>query len=167
MSSNEPERIAAVNEYAPKEVAELDLYQKREKIYTRSIEGFFQRIRLFTGWPLLVGYFFLPWTQWHGHQTVLFDLPARKFYIFDLVFWPQDLVLLAWTLIIAAFALFFFTSLFGRIWCGYPARKRCGPVFSCGWSKKRKAVATSVSNSIKCRGLRKKFYAKPQNTRCG
>ncbi|HRF87335.1 MAG TPA: cytochrome c oxidase accessory protein CcoG [Pseudomonadales bacterium] len=119
MSSNEPERISAVNEYAPKEVAELDLYQKREKIYTRSIEGFFQRIRLFTGWPLLVGYFFLPWTQWHGHQTVLFDLPARKFYIFDLVFWPQDLVLLAWTLIIAAFALFFFTSLFGRIWCGY------------------------------------------------
>ncbi len=49
MSSNEPERISAVNEYAPKEVAELDLYQKREKIYTRSIEGFFQRIRLFTG----------------------------------------------------------------------------------------------------------------------
>ncbi|HNL91663.1 MAG TPA: 4Fe-4S binding protein, partial [Pseudomonadales bacterium] len=123
MLPNEPEKIpvvnVTVNEYAPKEVSELDLYQKREKIYTRSIEGFFQRIRLFTGWPLLVGYFFLPWTQWHGHQTVLFDLPARKFYIFDLVFWPQDLVLLAWTLIIAAFALFFFTSLFGRIWCGY------------------------------------------------
>ncbi|MEZ5539941.1 MAG: cytochrome c oxidase accessory protein CcoG [Pseudomonadales bacterium] len=124
MSSSDPDRIPLVNEYvpdqlAPKEVAELDLYQKREKIYTRSIEGFFQRIRLFTGWPLLVGYFFLPWTQWHGHQTILFDLPARKFYIFDLVFWPQDLVLLAWTLIIAAFALFFFTSLFGRIWCGY------------------------------------------------
>ncbi len=113
------DRIPAVNEYAPKEVAELDLYQKREKIYTRSIEGFFQRLRLFTGWPLLIGYFFLPWTQWHGHQTVLFDLPARKFYIFDLVFWPQDLVMLAWLLIIAAFGLFLFTSLFGRVWCGY------------------------------------------------
>jgi cytochrome c oxidase accessory protein FixG len=111
--------IAVVNEYAPKEVGELDLYQKREKIYTRKIEGFFQRLRLFTGWPLLVGYFFLPWTKWHGHQTVLFDLPARKFYIFDLVFWPQDLVMLAWLLIIAAFGLFLFTSMFGRIWCGY------------------------------------------------
>ncbi len=119
MSSQAPEKIPLVDTLAPQGVSELDLYQKREKIYTRSIEGFFQRIRLFTGWPLLAGYFILPWTQWHGHQTVLFDLPARKFYIFDLVFWPQDLVLLAWTLIIAAFALFLFTSLFGRIWCGY------------------------------------------------
>lgn len=116
---NKKDLIAAVNEYAPKEVGELDLYQKREKIYTRSIEGFFQRLRLFTGWPLLIGYFFLPWTKWHGHQTVLFDLPARKFYIFDLVFWPQDLIMLAWLLIIAAFGLFLFTSMFGRIWCGY------------------------------------------------
>ena len=122
-SSSEPERIPLVDVLAttalPKEIGELDLYQKREKIYTRSIEGFYQRIRLFSGWPLLVGYFFLPWTQWHGHQSVLFDLPTRKFYIFDLVFWPQDLVLLAWLLIIAAFALFLFTTLFGRIWCGY------------------------------------------------
>lgn len=115
----EQELIAAVNVHVPESFGELDLYQKREKIYTRSIEGFFQRLRLFTGWPLLVGYFFLPWTQWHGHQTVLFDLPARKFYIFDMVFWPQDLIMLAWMLIIAAFGLFLFTSLFGRVWCGY------------------------------------------------
>jgi cytochrome c oxidase accessory protein FixG len=122
-TGSEPEKIPLVDALAypalPKEIGELDLYQKREKIYTRSVEGFFQRIRLFTGWPLLIGYFFLPWTQWHGHQTVLFDLPTRKFYIFDLVFWPQDLVMLAWLLIIAAFALFLFTTLFGRIWCGY------------------------------------------------
>jgi cytochrome c oxidase accessory protein FixG len=103
----------------PQEIGELDLYQKREKIYTRKVEGLFQRIRLMSGWPLLVGYFFLPWTQWNGHPTVLFDLPARKFYIFDIVFWPQDFILLAWFLIIAAFALFLFTTLFGRIWCGY------------------------------------------------
>jgi cytochrome c oxidase accessory protein FixG len=109
----------ASQNYAHKEVAELDLYQKREKIYTRKIEGFFQRLRLFTGWPLLLGYFLLPWIQWHGHQSVLFDIPARKLYIFDLVFWPQDLVLLTALLIIAAFSLFLFTSLFGRIWCGY------------------------------------------------
>ena len=119
MLPQDPNRIPSVETFAHKEVSELDLYQKREKIYTRKIEGFFQRIRLFTGWPLLLGYFFLPWTQWHGHQTVLFDLPARKFYIVDLVFWPQDLVLLAWLLIIAAFVLFLFTSLFGRVWCGY------------------------------------------------
>ncbi|MCB1617093.1 MAG: cytochrome c oxidase accessory protein CcoG, partial [Pseudomonadales bacterium] len=60
---------------------ELDLYEKREKIYTRKIEGFFQRIRLYTGWPLLLGYFLLPWINWNGHQSLLWSLPERKFYI--------------------------------------------------------------------------------------
>src|SRR5210317_1211255 len=102
---NDPEKID-LQEVAPAEVAEVDLYQKREKIYTRKIEGFFQRMRLFTGWPLLLGYFILPWFQWQGRQSVLFDLPARQFNIFGLTFWPQDFPLLAWLLIIAALSLF-------------------------------------------------------------
>ncbi|MEY3017731.1 MAG: cytochrome c oxidase accessory protein CcoG, partial [Pseudomonadota bacterium] len=53
-----------VSEFAPAEVSEVDLYERREKIYTRKIEGFFQRVRLFTGWPLLLGYFLLPWINW-------------------------------------------------------------------------------------------------------
>ncbi len=118
---NESEQIPVVelDSIAPAEVAELDLYQKREKIYTRQIEGFFQRIRMFTGWPLLAGYFLLPWFSWGDRQAVLFDLPARQFHILGLTFWPQDLILLAWILVIAAFCLFFFTTLFGRVWCGY------------------------------------------------
>ena len=114
-------KIPAENlvEALPEEIAEIDLYQKREKIYTRKIEGFFQRIRLFTGWPLLIAYFFLPWMDWEGRQAVFFDLGNRKFYIFDLIFWPQDFSLLAWLLIISAFGLFLATKLFGRVWCGY------------------------------------------------
>ena len=73
-----------LQEIAPAEVAEIDLYQRREKIYTRKIEGFFQRVRLFTGWPLLVGYLVLPWLSWDGRQAVLFDLPARKFHFLGL-----------------------------------------------------------------------------------
>lgn len=107
------------DELAPAEVGELDLYQRREKIYTRKIEGFFQRIRLFTGWPLLLGYFLMPWLMWDGHQAMLFDLPERKFYILFLTFWPQDFPLLAWLLIIGAFALFAVTNFAGRVWCGY------------------------------------------------
>ncbi len=98
---------------------ELNLYEKQEKIYTREIQGFFQKIRVFTGWPLLLGYFLLPWFSWQGQQLVLFDLPARKFHIFNYTFWPQDFFLLGWMLIIAAFALFFFTNWLGRVWCGY------------------------------------------------
>ena len=98
---------------------ELNLYAKQEKIYTREIQGFFQRIRVFTGWPLLLGYFLLPWLSWQGQQLILFDLPARKFHIFGYTFWPQDFFLLGWLLIIAAFTLFFFTNWLGRVWCGY------------------------------------------------
>jgi cytochrome c oxidase accessory protein FixG len=113
------EDLIEVEELAPAEVAEIDLYEKREKIYTRKIEGFYQRLRLFTGWPLLVGYFLLPWLQWGERPAVLFDLPARKFHILFMTFWPQDFPLLAWLLIIAAFFLFTVTVFAGRVWCGY------------------------------------------------
>lgn len=103
----------------PAEVAEIDLYQRRERIYTRKMEGFFQRLRLFTGWPLLLGYFLLPWIHWDGRQSVLFNLPERKFDILGLTLWPQDFPLLAFLLIIAAYALFAVTTFAGRIWCGY------------------------------------------------
>ena len=98
---------------------ELNLYEKQEKIYTRKIQGFFQRIRVFTGWPLLLGYFLMPWLSWQGQQLILFDVPSRQFHIFNYTFWPQDFFLLGWMLIIAAFALFFFTNWLGRVWCGY------------------------------------------------
>ncbi len=108
-----------VQEVVPEEVGELDVTQHREKIYTRRMQGFFQRIRLYTGWPLLLGYFLLPWFNMEGRQAVLFDLPERKFHILGLTLWPQDFPLLAALLIIAAFALFAVTTVAGRIWCGY------------------------------------------------
>ncbi|MEL7450844.1 MAG: cytochrome c oxidase accessory protein CcoG, partial [Pseudomonadota bacterium] len=59
------------------------------------------------------------WFNWGDRQAVLFDLPARKFYLFGLTFWPQDLIYLAVLLIMAALSLFLFTALAGRLWCGY------------------------------------------------
>jgi len=64
-------------------------------------------------------FYVFPWLRWDGRQAVLFDLPARKFYIFGLTFWPQDFMFLAMLLMIAAMALFFFTALAGRLFCGY------------------------------------------------
>lgn len=108
-----------LTEIAPAEVAELDLYQRREKIYTRKIEGLYQRLRVFTGWPLLLGYYCVPWISMEGRQAVWFNLPERQFHIFGLTFWPQDFPLLAFLLIISAFALFAVTVFAGRVWCGY------------------------------------------------
>jgi cytochrome c oxidase accessory protein FixG len=95
------------------------LYAAHQKVYARETAGRFTRWRTAAVWVLLGLFYLLPWLEWNGRQAVLFDLPARKFYILGLVFWPQDFFLLAWLLIIAALSLFFFTALAGRLWCGY------------------------------------------------
>ncbi len=97
----------------------IEFYAKHQKIYPRKVTGLFASLRILGVVVLLGLYYLVPWFQYEGHQAVLFDLPARKFYIFGLVFWPQDFFYLALLLIIAALALFFFTTLAGRLWCGY------------------------------------------------
>ncbi len=94
-------------------------YVKHKKVYPREVHGLFATLRV-TGVLVLLGaYYLVPWLRWEGKQAVLFDLPHRRFYIFDLTFWPQDFFYLAVLLIIAALSLFFFTALAGRLWCGY------------------------------------------------
>ena len=97
----------------------IDLYQKPEKIYTRSFTGRFRNFRLAGGALLFTLYFGICWINLGGRQAILFDLPARKFHIFGTTFWPQDFILLSWLLIICAFGLFAVTVFAGRIWCGY------------------------------------------------
>lgn len=64
-------------------------------------------------------YYGTPWLQWNERQAVLFDLTSRRFYIFDLVLYPQDFIYLTGLLVISAYALFLFTTVAGRLWCGY------------------------------------------------
>lgn len=95
------------------------LYARHQKIYPREVHGLFAFWRRISAFVLLGLYYGLPWANRDGRQAVLFDLPARKFYIFDWVFWPQDFFYFAVLLIVAALSLFFFTALAGRMWCGY------------------------------------------------
>ncbi len=99
--------------------SQQNLYLHHEKIYPREVHGKFAFFRL-TGIVGLLGiYFVVPWLNWNDRQAVLFDLPGRKFFIFDLVIWPQELYFLAALLVIAGVALFLFTAVAGRLWCGY------------------------------------------------
>jgi len=95
------------------------LYRSEEKIYPREIKGRFATLRRLAMVVLLGIFYGGPWLTWEGRQAVLFDLPARKFYIFGMTLWPQDFVYLALLLIILAVSLFFFTALAGRLWCGF------------------------------------------------
>ena len=113
---SDPRRIE-VNDASPD--GAVSLYSKRERIQVKSIAGRFQTIRNITILGTMGLYLLLPWVRWDGQQAVLFDLPGRQFRIFGLTFWPQDFLFLSWSLIIAAFALFFFTVLAGRVYCGY------------------------------------------------
>lgn len=116
MSEDNREPLKAGSEEV---VKVLDLYETREKIYTRQLKGFYRNLKRWAGIPMLAAYVLLPWINVDGHQSIWFDLPARKFHIFWMTFWPQDFMLLAWLLIICAFLLFTVTALVGRVWCGF------------------------------------------------
>ncbi len=97
----------------------VSLYAARQKIYPRSVSGVFSNWRWITVWITQIVFYGLPWLEWNARQAVLFDLEARRFYIFGLVLYPQDFIYLTGLLVIAALALFLFTAVAGRLWCGY------------------------------------------------
>ncbi|WP_427310057.1 cytochrome c oxidase accessory protein CcoG [Cupriavidus sp. H39] len=109
------QRSAAV----PGETSDETLYEVRRKIYPRSVTGAFSSWRVWLVILTQLIYYGTPWLQWNARQAVLFDLGERKFYIFGLVLWPQDVIYLAVLLVISALALFLFTAIAGRLFCGY------------------------------------------------
>jgi len=98
---------------------EVSLYASHRKIYPRTVTGRFARIR----WAMValtqLVFYGLPWLEWGQRQAVLFDLGARRFYIFGLVLYPQDFIYLTGLLVISALSLFLFTAVAGRLWCGF------------------------------------------------
>ncbi len=98
---------------------EQALFQVRKKIYPRAVSGWFAKWRWAIVFATQIVFYLSPWLSWNGRQAVLFDLGARKFYIFGIVFWPQDFIYLTVLLMISAYSLFLFTTVAGRLWCGY------------------------------------------------
>jgi cytochrome c oxidase accessory protein FixG len=97
--------------------------EQRIPIFPRSVTGRYRRLK-YAILALAYGvYFLLPWLPWTRNegpaQAVLFDIVGRRFYIFDLVVYAQDIFWLAGFLAIAAFLLFFVTGIAGRVFCGY------------------------------------------------
>ena len=98
---------------------EISLYEVRRKIYPRAVRGWFAAWRWTLVWLTQIVFYGGAWLTWNERQAVLFDIAHRKFYLFGLVFWPQDIIYLAVLLIVCALSLFLFTAVAGRLWCGY------------------------------------------------
>ena len=117
--------IIAQKGYAPADTAKGgeqpsgSLYAKHKKIYPRSVSGLFARWRWAMVFLTQLVFYGMPWLAWGQRQAVLFDLGSRRFYIFDLVLYPQDFIYLTGLLVISALSLFLFTAVAGRLWCGY------------------------------------------------
>ena len=97
----------------------VSLYQKQAKIYPRAVSGWFATWRWTLVWLTQLIFYGLPWLQWNGQPLMLFDLDARRFHVLGLTLFPQDFIYLTALLVISALALFFFTAVAGRLWCGY------------------------------------------------
>ena len=104
---------------APAALVEQSLYEVRKTIHPRAVHGWFAAWRWALVWATQLVFYGTAWLQWNERQAVHFDIVHRKFYIFGLVFWPQDIIYLTVLLIISALSLFLFTAVAGRLWCGY------------------------------------------------
>ena len=113
MSDQKPSAEQAV---AP---APVSFYEKRKKIYAKGVRGLFDNWRIGMVFFTQLLFYGGLWLEWNGRQAILLHMVERKFYIFGLVFWPQDVIYLAALLIVSAYALFLVTAIAGRMFCGY------------------------------------------------
>jgi cytochrome c oxidase accessory protein FixG len=100
------------------------LFAAKKRLYPQKAKGRFRRLKWILNCVFLSIYFLTPFLRFDRgegapNQAILIDFTDNKAYFFNIEIWPQEVYYLAGILIIAAVALFFITSLFGRIWCGY------------------------------------------------
>lgn len=102
----------------PKEQV-VELYQGSKRIHVKRAKGRFANWRIAVVLATQFVFYAIPWFSWDQRQAVLFDIPGRHFYLFGLTLVPGDLIYLTGLLLLCAFGLFWWTTIAGRLWCGY------------------------------------------------
>ncbi len=92
---------------------------KRRWVFAQSVKGRFQRLHRVSGWILLAILLVTPWIEVAGRPILRMDLAGRRLFVLGATFTPHDAIFIVLILLSLAFGLFFFTSLYGRMWCGY------------------------------------------------
>ncbi len=91
----------------------------RNWIYPKKPAGKFYNARTIVSVLLLVFLFGAPFLKVNGHPFMLFNILARKFVFFGMVFFPQDMYLVVLGILTILVSIFLFTAVFGRVWCGW------------------------------------------------
>ena len=91
----------------------------RHWIYTAKVRGKYQTLHRISGVGLKAILFVVPWLMVGGNPLLRIDLPGRKLYALGAIFGATDTIFLLLIGLFLAFSLFFITSLYGRLWCGY------------------------------------------------
>lgn len=102
----------------------IRLFAKQKTIYPRRVWGKYRKLKWLAMVLLLGIYYTVPWLRWDRgpdapNQAVLIDMNHTRAYFFGIEIWPQEVYYITGILILAAVGLFFVTSMFGRVWCGY------------------------------------------------
>lgn len=105
-------------------MAPIKLFEKKERIFPKRVWGKYRKVKWVVMIITLAIYYLAPFLRWdrgiHApDQAILIDMSTQRAYFFFIEIWPQEVYYLTGILILAAVALFFVTSLFGRVWCGY------------------------------------------------
>lgn len=100
-------------------IATVDERGRRNWIFPKKPSGRYYRWRTYVSWLLLGFLFAAPFIRINGEQLVLLNVIERKFVIFGVTFWPQDFHLFVLLMIALIVAIFLFTAVYGRIFCGW------------------------------------------------
>ncbi len=92
---------------------------KRQWIYAKKPGGTFFNYRQWFGYTLLVFLLAAPFIKIGGNPFLMFNIVERKFVLFGNVFWPQDLHIFVFGMLIAMVCIVLFTVVYGRVWCGW------------------------------------------------
>ena len=124
MNRQPPEKTKLPKPAAPADdfrdhIATADEEGRRKWIYPRKVDGRFFRRRTWFSWLLLLIMFGGPFVTINGNPLLMMNIPARKFVVLGQIFWPQDMIIFAISILLFFTGVIIFTAAFGRLWCGW------------------------------------------------
>jgi cytochrome c oxidase accessory protein FixG len=87
-------------------------------VHAKRIPGWFRNAK-WLSMLIWLPFFLLPYLNWNGRQAILLDVENRKYHLFDITIFPQDVWLLTFLLLFLAILLAAVTTILGRVFCGY------------------------------------------------